>query len=172
MALDICNDLTKFNFQSKREAILAAGISEGGEGKYVPSKRGLAAQPKVKEILPPRKSLRLQNISAETGLKLPEKEPSKYFTYDPIEVENSRQPLRDLELTEFISEKDKSAKPEDVSNYLTKVSDQLNVKQEFNGQGAEDVLNRLKQMKITVSSYFLLLTHNLIPFKIFKSYCI
>ena len=54
IALDICNDWTIFNFQSKREAILAAGISGDGEGKYVPSKRGLAAQPKVKEILPPR----------------------------------------------------------------------------------------------------------------------
>ena len=111
----------------------------------------------MKEILPPRKSLRLQNISAETGRKLREKEPSKYFTYDPTEVENSRLPLRDLELTEFISEKDKSAKPEDVSSYLTRVNDSLNMKYELTGQGAEDVPKRLKQMKITVSSYFFFL---------------
>merc|ERR1719334_316034 len=58
----------------KEEASKAAGILVENNGKYVASKRGLAAQPKSKELLPPRKSLRLQNISAETGLKLPEKE--------------------------------------------------------------------------------------------------
>merc|ERR1712241_1395783 len=45
------------------------------------SRRGLSAIPqqqRQKEILPPRKSLRLQNIDADTGLQLPEKEPTHY----------------------------------------------------------------------------------------------
>ena len=139
-------------FQSKREATLAAGISSETDGKYVPSKRGLAAQPKVKEYLPPRKSLRLQNISAETGLKLPEKEPTKYFTYDPTELENSRQPLRDLELKEFISEKDKSAELEDVSNYLTRINESLGKEDSSSfGKNSDDVPQRLKKLRITVS---------------------
>ena len=118
----------------------------------MPSKRGLAAQPRVKEILPPRKSLRLQNISAETGLKLPEKEPTKYFTYDPTEVENSRKPLTNLELNEFISEKDKSAEPEDVSKYLTRITESIITKDEnLIKTSLEDVPQRLKQLKITVS---------------------
>jgi len=136
--------------ESKREATLAAGISSDNDGKYVPSKRGLAAQPRVKEILPPRKSLRLQNISAETGLKLPEKEPTKYFTYDPTEVENSRQPLRNLELNEFISEKDKSAEPEDVSKYLTRINESISTKDSILIKTSlEDVPQRLKQLRIT-----------------------
>ena len=139
-------------FQSKREATLAAGITTDNEGKYVPSKRGLAAQPKVKEFLPPRKSLRLQNISAETGLKLPDKEPTQYFTYDPSEVDNSRQPMRDLELEEFISQKDKSGDSETVSDYLTKINENLKMKDEnSNANSFEDVPKRLKQLKITVS---------------------
>jgi len=136
--------------ESKREATLAAGISSDNDGKYVPSKRGLAAQPRVKEILPPRKSLRLQNISAETGLKLPEKEPTKYFTYDPTEVENSRQPLRNLELNEFISEKDKSAEPEDVSKYLTRITESISTKDTILTKTSfEGVPQRLKQLRIT-----------------------
>merc|ERR1712241_111359 len=46
------------------------------------SRRGLSAVPQQKEILPPRKSLRLQNIDADTGLQLPEKEPTHYRIYD------------------------------------------------------------------------------------------
>ena len=96
--------------------------------------------------------MRLQNISAETGLKLPEKEPTKYFTYDPTEVENSRKPLTNLELNEFISEKDKSAEPEDVSKYLTRITESIITKDEnLIKTSLEDVPQRLKQLKITVS---------------------
>ena len=99
--------------------------------------------------------MRLQNISAETGLKLPEKEPTKYFTYDPTEVENSRQPLRNLELNEFISEKDKSAEPEDVSKYLTRITESISTKDSILIKTSlEDVPQRLKQLRITVSFLF------------------
>jgi len=47
--------------QLKEEASKAAGIYVHNDGKYVATKRGLAAQPRSKEILPPGKSLRLQN---------------------------------------------------------------------------------------------------------------
>lgn len=135
--------------QSKREATLAAGVLIDNEGKYIPSKRGLAARPKVKEFLPPRKSLRLQNISADTGLKLPDKEPTKYFTYDPSEVDNSRQPMRDLELEEFISQKDKSGDSEIVSNYLTKINENLKVKDKNSDTNSfKDDQKQLKKLKI------------------------
>merc|ERR1712241_747005 len=50
------------------------------------SKRGLSAIPKEKEILPPRKSLRLQNVDADTRLQLPEKEPTHYHIYEDDEI--------------------------------------------------------------------------------------
>merc|ERR1719510_338208 len=87
----------------KTEAAAAAGILENK--KYVASKRGLAAQRKEKEILPPRKSLRLQGIDAETGLQLPEKEPTQYFI-NGLSDDEQRLPLKELELDEIISSKD------------------------------------------------------------------
>merc|ERR1711997_1313150 len=64
------------------------------------SKRGLSAIPKEKEILPPRKSLRLQNVDADTKLQLPEKEPTHYHIYeeDPRDL---RPPLEDLSLEDL-----------------------------------------------------------------------
>ena len=85
-------------------------------------------------------------------MKLPDKEPTQYFTYDPSEVDNSRQPMRDLELEEFISQKDKSGDSETVSDYLTKINENLKMKDEnSNANSFEDVPKRLKQLKITVS---------------------
>ena len=94
----------------------------------------------------------MQNISADTGLKLPDKEPTKYFTYDPSEVDNSRQPMRDLELEEFISQKDKSGDSEIVSNYLTKINENLKVKDKNSDtNSSKDAPKQLKQLKIKVS---------------------
>merc|ERR1740129_1094090 len=42
------------------------------QSKNAPSNRGLAREKRVKEVLPPRKSLRQRNIVAYTELKLPE----------------------------------------------------------------------------------------------------
>jgi hypothetical protein len=121
------------------------------DNKYVPSKRGLGALAQTKEFLPARKSLRLQGIDADSGLKLPKKEPTAYFMYDT--TENSRHELRDLELSEFISAKDKDA--EDVSNYLTRIASSLNTKEEESKQSYfhNNVSKRLKELKITVSVF-------------------
>lgn len=54
-------------------------LSDINQKSQQASRRGLASVKKEKEILPARKSLRLQNIDADTGLKLPEKEPTMYF---------------------------------------------------------------------------------------------
>ena len=118
--------------------------------KYVPSKRGLASQTQPKEILPARKSLRLQGIDADTGLKLPEKEPSAYFLYDTSEI--SRHELRDLKLSEFISAKDKDV--EDVSNYLTRIAHSLKIKEEqLQKSYVNDVSKSLQKLKVTVSLF-------------------
>ena len=87
----------------------------------------MAAQAKVKEDLPPRKSLRLQGVDADTGVKLPEKEPSRYFQYESYE-DNVKHPLRDLELHEFLSRKDKEEDINTISSYLAGVVDNLETK--------------------------------------------
>ena len=123
------------------------------DNKYVPSKRGLASQTQPKEILPARKSLRLQGIDADTGLKLPEKEPSAYFLYDTTEI--SRHELRDLKLSEFISAKDKDV--EDVSNYLTRIAHSLKIKEEQskNNYLNDNVSKSLQKLKVTVSLFYI-----------------
>jgi len=81
---------------------LAAGLNQETKGKAI-SRRGLSAVPRQKEVLPPRpKSLRLQNINADTGLQLPEKEPTHYQVYSERE-EIPRLPLEDLSLEELCS---------------------------------------------------------------------
>ena len=116
------------------------------------SKRGLAVQRKEKEFLPPRKSLRLQGIDAETGLQLPEKEPTRYFI-NGVGDEEQRLPLKDLELKEIISSKDKSGEVECVSNYLKNITHSIKAKNEGGNKNfGDDVYSRLKQLKITVRS--------------------
>ena len=97
---------------------LAAGLNQETKGKAI-SRRGLSAVPRQKEVLPPRpKSLRLQNINADTGLQLPEKEPTHYQVYSERE-EIPRLPLEDLSLEELCSNTEDC---ETTSNYFdTKV---------------------------------------------------
>ena len=125
------------------------------ETKYLPSKRGLAAQAQPKEILPPRKSLRLQGIDADTGLQLPKKEPTAYFMHDTIEFDRFRHELRDLKLSEFISAKDKDA--EDVSDYLSRIANSLKIKKEPKNQSYinDNVSKSLKKLQITVSLFYI-----------------
>merc|ERR1712109_211598 len=81
------------------------------------SRRGLSAIPqqqRQKEILPPRKSLRLQNIDADTGLQLPEKEPTHYRIFDQYE-EPQRLPLQDLNLDDLCNNNEDC---ETTSNYF------------------------------------------------------
>jgi WD40 repeat protein len=113
--------------QLKDDAATAAGFVFDNDKKYIASKRGLAAQAKVKEDLPPRKSLRLQGVDADTGVKLPEKEPSRYFQYESYE-DNEKHPLRDLELHEILSRKDKEEDINTISSYLAGVVDNLETK--------------------------------------------
>jgi hypothetical protein len=85
------------------------------------SKRGLAAVEEVSkkkvENVPSRKSLRLQNVEADTGLSLPEKEPSSYNI--PYYDDNPRPPLRPLLLDEITSS---NFKVEDSSDFLNNLA--------------------------------------------------
>lgn len=132
----------------KEEASKAAGILAENNGKYVASKRGLAAQPKSKELLPPRKSLRLQNISAETGLKLPEKE---LKSWDLYQQDPERIPLEDLELKDFISSGNKSGDTEKVSNFISSLTGDLRINNttKLILSDTHETPNRLKKLRIT-----------------------
>ena len=118
----------------------------------------MAAQAKVKEDLPPRKSLRLQGVDADTGVKLPEKEPSRYFQYESYE-ENVKHPLRDLELHEILSRKDKEEDINTISSYLAGVVDNLEKKKttksdknvQYKYEFDENVSALTKRLKIKVS---------------------
>ena len=106
--------------------------------------------------MPPRKSLRLQRIEADTGLQLPEKEPTTYFMSDDVEEENY--PLKDLELSEVVSKKDKNGEVEKVSKYLHDISNELNIKEEHQKESfSGDTIKHLQELKITVSSVKLII---------------
>jgi len=92
---------------------LASSIQQETKSKTI-SRRGLSAIPREKEVLPPRKSLRLQNVEAETGLKLPEKEPTHYQVYSERE-EVPRVPLEDLSLEDLCNNNEDC---ETTSNYF------------------------------------------------------
>ena len=110
----------------------------------------MAAQAKVKEDLPPRKSLRLQGVDADTGVKLPEKEPSRYFQYESYE-DNVKHPLRDLELHEILSRKDKEEDINTISSYLAGVVDNLETKKTTKVNTCENVSTLTKRLKIKVT---------------------
>ena len=99
--------------------------------------------------MPPRKSLRLQGVDADTGVKLPEKEPSRYFQYESYE-ENIQHPLRDLELHEILSRKDKEEDINTISSYLAGVVDNLETKKTTNVDTCENVSTLTKRLKIKV----------------------
>ena len=112
----------------------------------------MAAQAKVKEDLPPRKSLRLQGVDADTGVKLPEKEPSRYFQYESYE-DNVKHPLRDLELHEILSRKDKEEDINTISSYLAGVVDNLDTKKPTKVNTCENVSTLTKRLKIKVTFF-------------------
>ena len=99
--------------------------------------------------MPPRKSLRLQGVDADTGVKLPEKEPSRYFQYESYE-ENVQHPLRDLELHEILSLKDKAEDLNTISSYLAGVVDNLETKKTTKVDTCENVSTLTKRLKIKV----------------------
>ena len=61
--------------------------------------------------MPPRKSLRIQGIDADTGLKLPEKEPTSYNLNAMFNMQNyeeePRLPLENLSLDGIMPSRDK-----------------------------------------------------------------
>ena len=99
--------------------------------------------------MPPRKSLRLQGVDADTGVKLPEKEPSRYFQYESYE-ENVQHPLRDLELHEILLLKDKAEDLNTISSYLAGVVDNLETKKTTKVDTCENVSTLTKRLKIKV----------------------
>ena len=87
-------------------AKLASDLSaSAGPSKKTYSKRGLSAPKKENLPLEPvRKSLRLQNIDADTGFTLPEKEPTRYHIIEDDWVQ--RPPLTDLTLEDISNDND------------------------------------------------------------------
>ena len=141
---------------------MAAGILTENDKKYFPSRRGLTAPLKEKEVLPRRKSLRLQRIEADTGLQLPVKEPTSYNLMQSYYEQDVRLPLEDLALDEIMPSRDKQGghdiEEENLaikSKYLANISDGLKLKgvNILNATFAGDVTKKLERLRITVSRY-------------------
>ena len=118
------------------------------------SRRGLSAVvvPKEKVFEPVRKSLRLQKIDADTGLSLPEKEPTRYHSYE-VEAD-LRPPLKDLSIEELTNNNDEL---ETTSKYFgDQVKPFISDTDFKNGNSIfNDVKNldkNLKKLQITVSN--------------------
>ena len=131
---------------------LNQGITPSGKAKA--SNRGLAAVKKAKEAAasPARKSLRLQKIDAETGLQLPEKEPTR-FVVRSFE-DRPRLPLEDLDLkavAEWRETEDLDQLVEQKANYLKSLTSSQDFdskdKSSFDGELGES----LRKLQITVS---------------------
>jgi hypothetical protein len=123
------------------------------EKKSSISRRGLSstnAGEKI-SILPSRKSLRLQKIDADTGLTLPEKEPTLYF----VDQTPQRPPLTDLDMGELVQEDEK----DQAFKYFHEQIKPSLLKSESNCNKSifDDVKNlgkNLCKLKITVSTYY------------------
>merc|ERR1712012_570826 len=84
---NIAERQTKFNELKIEDQVLDVSLTlkeESEKTKRNVSRRGLSAAPKEKVFEPVRKSLRLQKIDADTGLSLPEKEPTRYHVYEDV----------------------------------------------------------------------------------------
>lgn len=120
------------------------------------SKRGLkSVKVAEKNLLPERKSLRLQKIDAETGLQLPEKEPTQ-FRVRSFE-ERPRPPLEDLAIKDVAEWRDVDD-PDELAKLVQEKTDYLNnltasqaydskQKASFDGYLAD----HLKKLKINVT---------------------
>ena len=120
------------------------------------SKRGLkSVSVAEKNLLPERKSLRLQKIDAETGLQLPEKEPTQ-FRVRSFE-ERPRPPLEDLAIKDVAEWKDVDD-PEELAKLVQEKTDylkNLTARQEYDSKHKASfdgyLADHLKKLKITVS---------------------
>ena len=106
------------------------------------------------QVLPPRKSLRLQRIDADTGLQLPEKEPTAY-SFAPVD-DNPRPPCAELSLQEIVSGAEKGVELEDKKRFLSSAALSLKaIKKEGKASfSSGNVVNQLKALQLPVSSYY------------------
>ena len=123
--------------------------------KKTASRRGLSAPvPKEKVPLEPvRKSLRLQRIDADTGLTLPEKEPTSYYMYQDDSPQ--RPPTTDLTLEEICNNNEDWESTEAYfKDKVVPYMDHESKKSVLNKSIFDDVSKLgqgLKSLKITVS---------------------
>ena len=133
---------------------LSHGLTPSGKAKA--SNRGLAAVKKVKEAAeaPSRKSLRLQKIDAETGLQLPEKEPTR-FVVRSFE-DRPRLPLEDLDLkdvAEWRETEDLDQLVEQKAGYLKGLTSSQDFDSKSKSSFDGELEEKLRKLQITVSFF-------------------
>ena len=144
-----------FNELNISQTLIALKQSTPGSSKPTkPSNRGLAAvkRSSLPNPLPERKSLRLQKIDADTGLELPEKEPTKY-SFRSVD-DRPRPPLEDLfikDVAEWREFDDMDKLVEDKTDFLKKLtasqSYDAKTKASFDG----DIPKTIQNLMINVS---------------------
>merc|ERR1719433_378278 len=115
--------------------------------------RGLVVK-KEAEIYEPRKSLRLQRIDADTGIQLPEKEPTAY-SFAPVD-DNPRPPVADLSLEDIVSNAEKGVELDQKKAFLSAAAVSVkDAKLEYNGKFSfrgEDGSKQLKNLSLPVEN--------------------
>ncbi len=124
---------------------------ETASAKQQASRRGLAARKSngaaAKDAdLPVRKSLRLQNMAADTSVALPEKEPAFYNV--PVAEEHPRLPIKTLELADVVLEADHV---EDKASFLSALHPHLEEKAENTVSFGDDIKSSMQKLAITVT---------------------
>jgi len=137
----------KMGFDQIKQEISSA--TEDPAKKKTPSRRGLVVK-KEAEIYEPRKSLRLQRIDADTGIQLPEKEPTAY-SFAPVD-DNPRPPVADLSLEDIVSNAEKGVELDQKKAFLSAAAASVeDAKLEYNGKFSfrgEDVSKQLKNLRL------------------------
>ena len=155
---NIADRQLKFNELKIEDKVLDLSSSLIEKPKRNVSRRGLSAVvvPKEKVFEPVRKSLRLQKIDADTGISLPEKEPTRYHSYE--NEADLRPPLKDLSIEE-LTNNNNDDELETISKYFgDQVKPYITDTDHKNHAGNSifhDIKNldkNLKKLKITVSS--------------------
>ena len=155
---NIADRQLKFNELKIEDKVLDLSSSLIEKPKRNVSRRGLSAVvvPKEKVFEPVRKSLRLQKIDADTGISLPEKEPTRYHSYE--NEADLRPPLKDLSIEELTNnnnddELEKISKyfGDQVKPYITN-TDHKNHAGNSIFHDIKNLDKNLKKLKITVSS--------------------
>lgn len=112
--------------------------------KNTASRRGLSAPTNQKPPLEPvRKSLRLQKIDADTGLSLPEKEPTRYFVPDE---DPQRPPLTDLTLEDLCNNNEDC---QTTADYFKQQVNPFISKKTGKSKDYQNLERSLKALKIT-----------------------